>query len=367
MDITFFKKSRVKHTQNISIVSFVADWLDKVLTFFFGASLYLISSAVFAMPASEQLPEKNLCIYDPVGASGPIFTQMKEYQAAALDWGVKFEMKAYTDERVAAEDFKSGACDMVLVTGLKGREFNPFTGTLDSIGAMPSYEHLKVTLKTLSSPKAKNYMKHNGYEVVGLIPAGAAYLYVNNREIDSVSELSGKRIGILSSDPAQKSMVLSVGASPIGSSMANLYPKFNNGAIDICAGPAVFYDAMELYKGMKDDGGIIRFPLAQMTIQLIIREDASFSDEFRQSSRDYAFKQFDVATDILQASENKIPNEVWIDIPGADKNEYVEMLRQARISLKDNGVYDGKMLTLMRKIRCRMSPTEAECTAADQE
>lgn len=350
----------------ISVVNFVVEWVQRFLALFFLLSITL-SSGLFAASSSDVGVKKNLCIYDPVGANGPIFSQMKDYQVAAVDWGVQFELKAYTDERVAAEDFKAGACDMVFITGFKGREFNPFTGTLDSIGSMPSYDHLRTTLQTLSSEKAKSYMKHDGYEVVGMMPAGAAYLFVNDRSIDSVSELSGKRIGILSNDPAQKKLVLNVGASPIGSSVANLYPKFNNGAIDICAGPAVLYEAMELYKGISDDGGIIRFPLAQLTMQLIIRDTDAFSEEFRQSSRDFAMSQFDVAADILQSSEAKIPKNVWIDIPDVEKAEYVEMLRQARISLKNDGVYEGKMLTLMRKIRCKMNPADAECSAADKE
>lgn len=350
----------------VSVVSFFVEWVQRFLAFFFLISVALSTNALGAVKTNVG-PQKNLCVYDPVGANGPIFSQMKDYQVAAVDWGVQLELKAYTDERVAAEDFKAGACDMIFITGFKGREFNPFTGTLDSIGSMPSYDHLRMVLQTLSSEKAKGYMKHNGYEVVGMMPAGAAYLFVNDRSIDSVSELSGKRIGILSNDPAQKTLVLNVGASPIGSSVANLYPKFNNGSIDICAGPAVLYEAMELYKGISDDGGIIRFPLAQLTMQLIIRDDSTFSDEFRQSSRDFTMSQFDVAADILQTSESKIPKNVWIDIPDVEKAEYVEMLRQARISLKNDGVYEGKMLTLMRKIRCKMNPADAECTAADKE
>lgn len=361
------KNGSIGYMPAISVVSFVVEWFQRFLALFFMVAL-LISQASFGTTSTKVSgAKKHLCVYDPVGANGPIFTQMKDYQVAALEWGVQFELKAYTDERVAAEDFKAGACDMVLVTGFKGREFNPFTGTLDSIGGMPSYKHLRKVMQTLSAEKAKAYMKHGGYEVVGMMPAGAAFLYVNDRTIDSVSELSGKRIGILSNDPAQKKLVLNVGASPIGSSVANLYPKFNNGAIDICAGPAVLYEAMELYKGIEDDGGIIRFPLAQLTMQMFIRDDAAFSEEFRQSSRDFAMSQFDVAQEILESSESKIPQDVWIDIPDVEKTEYTEMLRQARLSLKKEGVYEGKMLTLMRKIRCNMNPAEAECSAADKE
>ena len=37
------------------------------------------------------------------------------------------------------------------------------------------------------------------------------------------------------------------------------------------------------------------------------------------------------------------------------------MLRDVRIKLRDEGVYDGKMLKLMRKLRCKNNPVAAEC------
>jgi len=317
--------------------------------------------------ASKSPVSAKMCVYDPVGASGPVFSRMKEYQTAALEWGVSFELVAYSDERIAVEDFKSNSCDALLATGFETAQFNPFTGTLDSIGALPSYEHLKTTLDALLAPKAKSYMQHDNYEVVGLLPAGAAFLYVNDREVDTVQELAGQKIGILTNDLAQKKLVLNVGGSPIGSSLANLYPKFNNGAIDICAGPAVLYDAMELYKGIGDEGGIIRFPLAQLTLQMIIRDEDKFSPSFRQESRDFASAQFGSAVELLRKAEDSIPKEAWIDIPPKRQAEYDEMLRQARLSLAQDGIYDGKMLTLMRKIRCRADPTSTECSVRDQE
>ncbi|MCK5355738.1 MAG: hypothetical protein KAJ63_11510 [Methyloprofundus sp.] len=291
---------------------------------------------------------------------------MKDYKTAAIAWGVELELKPYTSERVAAEDFKAGLCDAVSFTGIRARQFNAFTGTLDAIGAMPSYEHLKSVITTISGKKAAKLMFSDPYEVVGIFPAGAGYMFVNDRSIDTVGELAGKRIAILDSDPAQVEMVNFIGGSPVGTSIANMYSKFNNGSVDITYGPAIVYEAMELYKGLEPKGGVIKFSLVQLTMQILIRK-ASFPEGYGQQSREFSLSQFDSAVTLIKKYENTIPAKLWIPIPEKDTTGYLEVFRQSRIRLRDKGIYNGKMLKLMRMLRCKKSPQLSECTAADKE
>ena len=65
--------------------------------------------------------------------------------------------------------------------------------------------------------------------------------------------------------------------------------------------------------------------------------------------------------------ESKIPSKLWVSIPEADKAGYLEVFRQSRIRLRDKGIYNGKMLKLMRMLRCKKEPHQPECTAADKE
>ena len=327
----------------------------------------LVSVAMLALMSGTAVAEsKTLCVFDPIGSNGPLYVQMKDYATAALAWGVEFSMKPYTDERIASEDFKSGLCDAVSVTGIRGRQFNPFVGSIDSVGALPNYDLLRSTVKTLSSVKAARLMKAGDYEVAGIFPGGAVYLFVNDRSINNVASMSGKRIAILDYDAAQIEIVKSVGASSVGSSIANMYSKFNNGSVDIAYGPGIMYEAMELYKGMEPNGGIIRFALAQLTIQVLIRS-AEFPESYGQQSRDYVFSRFDHGTKILMNAEKKIPAKWWYDINDTDIANYIEMFRMTRIRLRDAGIYDGKMMTVLRKIRCRKNPENSECTAANKE
>ncbi len=318
-------------------------------------------------PCHSVLAEsKKMCVFDLLGANGPAYAQMKDYKTAALAWEVDLELKPYTNERVAAEDFKSGLCDAVSFTGIRARQFNTFTGSLDAIGAMPSYEHLKSVITTLSSPKAAKFMFSTPYEVVGILPGGAAYMFVNDRTIDTVGELAGKRIAILDSDPAQVEMVTFVGASPVGTSIANMYSKFNNGSVDVTYGPAIVYEAMELYKGLEPNGGVIRFSLVQLTMQILIRQ-AVFPEGYGQKSREYALSQFDSVVTQITRYEKKIPEKMWVTISEADKTGYLEVFRQSRIRLRDKGIYNAKMLKLMRLLRCKKAPQQSECTAEDKE
>lgn len=310
---------------------------------------------------AAQAKKHTVCVFDIVGAHGDVFNLMKDYQLEALNWGVDIELKPYTDEKIASEDFKAGQCSAVVLTGLRGRLFNSFTGSLDSIGSIPSYKHMKKVIQVLSHPKYAPRMKSGPYEVIGVAPLGAAYLFVNDRRINNVSALSGKKIAVLDYDKSQAKMVAQVGASAVSSDVTNFAGKFNNGSVDICAAPAVAYSALELYKGLADDGGIVNYPLAQLSLQLIVRHD-QFPAEFGQQSRTYFYSQFDRAKSLIDSATAEIDKKWWIEIPANDKIIYDELMRESRISLRDEGIYDKDMMSLLRKVRCKLNPAHAECT-----
>lgn len=332
----------------------------------------LLLTLVLSMSSHIVLAEtKSLCVFDLLGANGPIYAQMKDYKIAALDWGVDLRLKPYTSEKNAAADFKSGLCDAVSFTGIQSRQFNPFSGSLDAMGALPSYAHLKTVITTISAEQAAPLMINETYEVVGIIPMGAAYLFVNDRSLvsdyaDKVGDLASIRIAVMDSDPAQIELMGLIGTSSVSASIAEMYRKFNTGSVDVTYGPAVVYEAMELQKGLQSNGGVIRFPLAQLTLQIMIHK-AEFPEKFGQQSREYALSQFDTAVKLAKNYEDRIASKWWISISESDQNRYHEMYRKTRISLRNKGVYDGKMLTVMRLVRCKKDPQRPECTAADKE
>ena len=320
----------------------------------------LFGLCLWALPAAANV-KASLCIYDPGGANGDVFNLMKDYRAAAIAWGVDFELKPYTDEKTAAEDFKAGQCTAALITGTRARPFHKFSATMEAMGALPTYGELKSLVSSLLSVKAAKLMKHKDYEVAGIWSAGAVYLFVRDREIDTAGELAGQRLATLDFDKAAKTMVRQIGASLVAADVGTFGGMFNNGSVMAAYAPATAYKALELYKGIGSKGGIIRYPLAQMTLQLLTRT-ADLPEGFGQTSRGYAKKTFKAGLKVVRDAEKLVPAHHWIDIPQADKDRYDEMFLDVRIKLRDEKkVYHKTMLKLMRKVRCRKDGARAEC------
>ncbi|MBE02292.1 putative solute-binding protein [Marinobacter lutaoensis] len=326
------------------------------------AGLWLPSLGQAQEPESPAILERSFCVFDPVGANGPLFAITKTFQPVALKHGIRLDLRAYTDEKVAAEDFKAGQCDAVLLTGTRAREFNRFTGSLEAIGAVPGEAEMRLLYNTLSQPKARPFLIEGPYEVAGLFPGGAIYLFTRDRSIDTVEKLQGKRIATLDYDAASVRMVRHVGASVVGSNSANFAGKFNNGSVDLAYAPAVAYQPLELYKGVTPHGAVVKYALGYMNFQVIIRRDR-FPDDAGQMVRDEATKRLDEAYDIIAKAEADIPASVWMTLPQEDTAEYDKMLRQVRLSLLADGVYDERAIKLMKAIRCRVDASRAECAS----
>ncbi|MCQ6261936.1 DUF6091 family protein [Alcanivorax sp. MM125-6] len=328
-------------------------------------SALLAAAALFvggAAQAQQEPIERDICVFDIAGQMGPTMAAMKDWRAAALKWGLKANLRVYTNEQVAAEDLKAGQCDASLITGLRARQFNKYAGTLDSIGALPSMEHMKLALRVLSHPSRAEQLTANSYEVIGIAPIGAAYLFVNDRDINTLAKAAGKKVAVLDFDPTQAKMVAAAGATPVPSDITNFAGKFNNGSVDVIAAPLVAYNVLELYKGLQPDGGIIDYPLLQLSIQLVGKEDR-FPAEIAQKSREYFYKNLDQVLEQLERESSQVNSKWWVDIPDDDKREYEVMMQDARDQLRNEGYYDPDMLDLLRKIRCKLNSARAECTA----
>ncbi len=325
----------------------------------------LLATGLVASPGAMALTKAKFCIYDPLGAQGDAYSLAKDQALVAKTWGVELELKAYTDERVASEDFKAGQCDGVAITTLRARQFNIFTGSIDSVGAVPTQKHLRALVQGLATPKMAPRMISGQYEVIGVIPLGGAYVMVRDRAIDSVEKAAGKKVAVLEWDKSQAKLVQQLGAQPVASDITNFAGKFNNGQVDIIAAPAVAYKPLELYKGIGSKGAIYRFPLIQMTASMLIRRD-KFPADFGQKSREFVVTQLDTAFNMINRAEREIPANHWMDLTKADVVKYTQMMREARLQLTKDGTYDRDMMKLLKNLRCKMEPGNAECALNDE-
>ena len=322
-----------------------------------GLSLLLTSSLLQA--------KQIVCVFDLVGKSGDVYSLMKDYQLAAKNWGADIELRVGQNEAVIAEDFKAGKCDGISVTGMRGRQFNHFTGSLDAIGAIPDLKLAVKVMQGLASPTFAKSMLNGKYEVVGVIPVGDAFLLVNDRSINTVAKAAGKKIAVLDYDEAQKIMVQQIGAQAVSADVTNFGSKFNNGQVDIIGAPAAVFKPLELHKGLGSKGAIVNYPILQVTGNIIIRAD-KFPQGYGQQSREWVKTQLPRAFGILGKMKADIPAKYWMDVPDVDKQGYQKMMREARIDLTKRNVYDKRMMKLLWQFRCRENPKNFECGMQDE-
>ena len=312
--------------------------------------------------SSAYAESRRLCIYDPAGKAGDYYRILADYSIEASGWGVELEIKAYTDEETAAKDYEAGQCDGVLATGVRLQRFNRFPSTIEAIGAITSYDILKQMVQTLSKYEtAAARLKNEDNETVGIIPVGAAYLFVRDRNNDTVQELAGKRIATMDYDKAAPVMVSRIGAIMVPADLGSIGPKFNNGDVDACYIPASAYQPFEIWRGLEPSGGILRLPLAQATLQLLVRP-SRFPADFGAKSRTFFTSRFDDALTIAKKAEADIPAKYWIEVDEASLPGFEELFLGVRLKLRDEvGAYDAQMLNVLRKLRCAKDGSRSEC------
>lgn len=302
----------------------------------------------------------SICVYDPSGKSGDYFRILNDYVLEASGWGVDIELQAYTDELNAVQAYEAKQCDGVLATGVRLQRFNNFPTTIEAIGALGTYSLLEDMLKTLStSAGAAKMLKVGDHETVGIVPVGAAYLFLRDRSIDTVAELAGKKIATLTYDKPSMTMVDRVGAVPVAADLSSIGPKFNNKTVDACYISAPAYAPFELERGLGSNGGIIKLPLAQATLQLLVRTDGLPAD-FGAKSRVFFFSKFNDALQVVKKAESNIPSKYWIELPEESLPDYDELFQSTRVQLKGNA-YHTAMLSVMKQLRCAKDSSRFEC------
>lgn len=313
---------------------------------------------------SLALEKKTICTWDPVGKNGPVMTFFSDLKPKAIAWGLDIEFIAYTDEKVAANDFKAGVCQAAHLTAILGRQFVPFAGTLDAIGGITTDTGLGKILATLANPKAGELMTNGQYETVASFPVGTLFAFVNDRSIDTVAEFSGKKISVLNEDPQTHKLANMAGASPVGTSLATFSGQFNNGNIDILFMPALAYNTFELYHGLGDKGGILDYSLYYGMLQTITKKD-QWPEDFGNRMRNYVVSRLNYINNMVADATKEIPAKYWIKTTDQTKAELKKFSRDIRLALKEEGLMDPKALKLLWKIRCSENPSDSECATPE--
>lgn len=112
-----------------------------------------------------------------------------------------------------------------------------------------------------------------------------------------------------------------------------------------------YQDEDKLVEDMKSgacDAGLIgraeRFPVG---VAQILREDFLL--------------KFDNYINRVEVERVNIPQEKWFEVSSEKQQEMANELKELRISLRDQAVYDPDMITLAKRVRCRVASGASEC------
>ncbi|WP_353248686.1 putative solute-binding protein [Salinisphaera sp. T31B1] len=320
--------------------------------------LCLVGHAAWADSAT-----RTICVYDPVGASGPIIEQFQDYVIFARDHGVVFDLRPYTSEEVVASDFKAGRCDAAGLTGIRVKQFVDFAGSLDMVGGLQTYEQLHTAIRVMASDKAAPLMHENGYEIAGIVPGGKVFLFSRDKRfLDSLEAAAGKKVAVIGYDRQARVVANVAGASPVPATIASFGPLFNNHSVDMAYAPSIAYRPLELYKGLGESGGVADFVLGMLSLQMVVHRDR-FPADFPAASRRWALDNaWDRVIPRIRQADREIPEHYWVPIDGQRETKYRGMLREIRQRLWDQGWYNHRMQHLLKKIRCASDGGLAECS-----
>ena len=215
--------------------------------------LFALAAATLFSVAGQTQAKQKICVFDPMGKAGEVYKVAEEWALAAQGWQAKIQLVPYKDEAKAQNDFEAGECEGVDMTSMRARKYNKFAGSVDTIGAVPSYaiaqKAISFALDKRNQRRLTSSIGNQVYEVVGISQIGLAYIFVKDKKMDTIEQIKGKKFAVLGYDEAQKIVVKSLGGQAVLSDISDISDiakKFNSGEADIMAAPAYAYKPLEL-------------------------------------------------------------------------------------------------------------------------
>ncbi|UZK03388.1 putative solute-binding protein [Venatoribacter cucullus] len=300
------------------------------------------------------------CVWDMLGRSGPVYTTVDDQRFRSLHYGLELTLKAYQDEQALIDDLRAGRCDAGLISGIRALEFNRFSGTLEALGAIPDSTHLQLLVQVLASPRTAEHLTDDNYVVLGAAALGESYLYTHSDRLLSVNQLAGKTLGVPRHDQSLQALAANTGASVQAGELLAVVDDFVSGRTDAMLAPLIGFHVAGTGK-VKAGSGIVNARLSQSTIQLIGRAERFPIGLAQMLREDFLFK-FDSYVKRVETERANIQPQLWFPVAAAQQQALDSQLRELRIQLREQGVYDAHMLRLMKRVRCRINPSANECS-----
>ena len=329
--------------------------------------LWALSAAVsFAMTTSVYA-KQQICVFDLLGKAGESYRLLEEWRLSSKTWQADVELIPYQNEEKAEQDFDAGKCDGVYMTSMRARKYNKFAGSIDAVGAVTSNAIAQKAIGYVLDQRNKRRLiaTLNGdkYEVAGIIQVGLAYIFVRDKNINTIEKAKGKKFAYLRYDQAQKAVLDSIDLVPVPSDISDFAKKFNSGQVDVIAAPAYAYKPLEIHKGITN-GGLFDFPVVNITGDLVVRPE-QFPANFSAQSRQWFIQKLRSNFATVQQLEAGM-TAPKITLSNEDRLRYQKMLREARMNLTKQGVYDASMMNVLKRARCTVERTNFECSLSGE-
>ncbi|MFK4051200.1 putative solute-binding protein [Acinetobacter venetianus] len=325
-----------------------------------------VLSVLASMGLMNQVQAKQtVCVFDLLGKAGDTFKVTEEWAVMAKSWQADIRLIPYQDEAKAQNDFDAGRCDAVYMTSMRARKYNRFAGSIDAIGGVTSNHVAQKAISFALDKRNKRRLlatvDNQKYEVAGILQFGLAYVFVHDRNLNTIEKAKGKKFAYLHYDVAQKVIVDSLEMVSVPSEISDFVKKFNSNQVDVIAAPAYAYKPLEIERGIASGGAMFSFPVVNITGDLIIRPE-KFPTNFGIRSREWFITQLPKSFAMVKRLENEIPAKYKLKLPKEDEVRYQQILRDGRISLTKQGVYDPIMMSVLKRARCTVERTSFECS-----
>ncbi|WP_419716541.1 putative solute-binding protein [Acinetobacter johnsonii] len=326
---------------------------------------FILSTLALCAFSNMVQAKQQVCVFDLLGKAGESYKFLEEWALVSKKWGAQVQLISFQDEDLADKAFQNDKCDAVYMTSMRARTYNKFAGSIDALGGVPSNKIAQKAVEYVLDPRNTKRMtttlQGESYEVAGIGLIGSAYIFVKDRSLNTIEKAQGKKFAILHYDRAQRVMVERVGAVPVMADISNFIKKFNTGEVDVVAAPAYAYKPLEIEKGLGSKGAMLNFPVVNVTADLIVRPER-FPAQFGEQSRQWFLQKIPQSFAMVQRLEAAIPNKIKMQLSKEDKEKYQRLLRDGRIDLTKQGVYDPGMMRVLKKARCTVERTNFECS-----
>lgn len=332
---------------------------------------------VSRLPFNDDLPSTlggavtdgthQVCVVDPVGQSGRFAALLGQWQVAMMDHGVRPALMFYTNDRIAVEDYRAGKCSAVALPVTAAPELLPAVATLEAVRAVPTRAHARVLLQVLASgnPSMDALLKSDDAVLVGLLAAGNTHLLVSDASDVGAPPgmFVGMRVAVVNRN--QQDLVALSGGEPLDRALVNAAGAFNNGTVQGVMAPAYRVTALELYKGIEKQGAVVAPPLYQSWYQLVAKPGYFSDDQIAAARKNFFGALVPQLDKKLEEDEGRLALLSTLTL----SEDAVAMLdnqaRQLRLAQRGKR-YDANMLSLMRKVRCKLDASRAECVNPEE-